>query len=171
MNENFVSTHILMNTIVDIDVETRLYAFISGLYAIVTRIVQKMMMKRVHVNGSGMEQTIYLCGGRYFGDCGMERGIEYDGRQDLLCDLIDQRSNELWLLNQRKESSSSILPQNQLERRSLNEINYSKTWTCSRGIYVCSIKDSLGFACLCPDYYYGDRCQYQRKRTSVELYM
>ena len=62
MNENFVATHILMDTIVDIDVETRLYAFISGLYAIATRIVQKMMMKRVHVNGSGMEQTICVGG-------------------------------------------------------------------------------------------------------------
>ncbi len=36
-------------------------------------------------------------------------------------------------------------------------------------MYVSSVIDPSGFYCLCPNYYYGDRCQFQRKRITLIL--
>jgi hypothetical protein len=40
-------------------------------------------------------------------------------------------------------------------------------WYCNRGLYVRSSENALGYICLCPIYYYGDRCQFQRKRLTL----
>ncbi|UJR12115.1 hypothetical protein I4U23_016293 [Adineta vaga] len=44
-------------------------------------------------------------------------------------------------------------------------------WQCNSGMYVRSTIHPSGFFCLCPNYYYGDRCQFQRKRISLILYL
>ena len=43
------------------------------------------------------------------------------------------------------------------------------SWYCNRGILVESTTEGEELKCLCPPAYYGDRCEYQRKRLSVIL--
>ncbi|CAF4301861.1 unnamed protein product, partial [Rotaria sp. Silwood2] len=42
-------------------------------------------------------------------------------------------------------------------------------WHCNNGIHVRSSDGSSDFYCLCPPEYYGDRCQFQRKRLIFTL--
>ncbi|CAF3864961.1 unnamed protein product [Rotaria magnacalcarata] len=42
-------------------------------------------------------------------------------------------------------------------------------WHCNAGMYVRSKIDPPGFFCLCPNYYYGERCEFQRKRITLKL--
>jgi hypothetical protein len=102
--------------------------------------------------------------------CNIERDAEFDGRTDLFCDLVDRRSNDFWLYNQIEEFPSHTI-QNDFERKLSENVDPSVVWSCNRGIYVRSTNDSSGFVCLCPEYYYGDRCQYQRKRIKLILQM
>ena len=40
-------------------------------------------------------------------------------------------------------------------------------WYCNRELYLHAPGTRLGFVCLCTTYYYGDRCQFQRKRLTM----
>ncbi|CAF1657122.1 unnamed protein product, partial [Adineta ricciae] len=44
-------------------------------------------------------------------------------------------------------------------------------WQCNAGLYVRSTINPSSYFCLCPNYYYGDHCQFQRKRISLNLYL
>lgn len=91
------------------------------------------------------------------------RGTGYNGKLDLFCDLSDKRNNYVWDTQQRTE--------HRVKRQLTENMNYHVIWSCNRGIYIRSRKDPEGFACFCPDYYYGNRCQYQRKRVTLILQM
>ena len=95
---------------------------------------------------------------------------QYDGRLDIFCDLEDYRNEFLWRLHQRRKAPR-MLEESRKKRQSEENVDYSVIWSCNRGLYVRSRKDREGFACFCPDYYYGHRCQYQRKRISINLQM
>jgi hypothetical protein len=104
------------------------------------------------------------------GNCNADHDQNYNSRSDLFCDLSDERDDELWFDHQRQESSS-MATEHQLKQQTTENPNYHVIWSCNRGIYIQSTKDPEGFACLCSVYYYGHRCQYQRKRVSINLQM
>ncbi|UJR11847.1 hypothetical protein I4U23_016027 [Adineta vaga] len=90
-----------------------------------------------------------------------------NGEDELFCDLID------WLLlehstkeDENKQRQLIIHPQ-----PSRNDSDII-AWYCNRGVYVHS-SDTLLHGqlkyCFCPPSYYGDRCQFQRKRLSLIL--
>ena len=105
--------------------------------------------------------------------CDIERSKRFDGRREPFCNIQDTRSNTFWRWHQIATPNVMISSKNsvQRQRRSDESLDPAIIWTCNRGLYVRSNRDSTGFACFCPDYYYGDRCQYQRKRIKLILRM
>ena len=91
-----------------------------------------------------------------------------EGEDEIFCDLIDvdkviRDFSVDEIESYVKVSKSGI-------SRSLSTTNdNSMYWYCNYGLYVRSITDSAGFVCLCSDHYYGDRCQFQRKRVILSL--
>ena len=102
--------------------------------------------------------------------CQIITNLDHDGRTDFFCDLEDKRNTYFWNSHLQKKLLSK--PTQARVRRQVQEnIDYSVIWSCNRGLFVRSSKDPEGFACFCPDHYYGDRCQYQRKRVFINLQM
>ncbi|UJR12908.1 hypothetical protein I4U23_017082 [Adineta vaga] len=89
----------------------------------------------------------------------------YNYLDEWLCDLLDRPSIDSFKL-QRLSYFKPILPQNL--QRSLNLYTY-RSWYCNRGMPIRFIKDPEHFQCLCPPAYYGNRCEYQRKRLNLIL--
>ena len=83
-----------------------------------------------------------------------------DGEDEVFCELIDKPLNEQIRLTDLAE-----YPNRPIE--SSPRSNHLSVWHCNRGLYVRSSETSSGFVCLCPSYYYGDRCQFQRKRLTM----
>jgi hypothetical protein len=86
-----------------------------------------------------------------------------DGEDELFCELIDQRFTEVISVLDMEEYPNLL---NNRIPRSLSSLTDSIVWSCNRGLYVRSTENPVGFVCLCPNYYYGDRCQFQRKRVT-----
>ncbi|CAF3828814.1 unnamed protein product, partial [Rotaria sp. Silwood1] len=100
--------------------------------------------------------SIYRCDGET--DC-------INGEDEWLCDLIDQSESRTFT-SKNLLDFVPILPKN-------NQIQPPQSvwlsWYCNRGILVKSTIQDKEFKCLCPPAYYGDRCEYQRKRLNVIL--
>ncbi|UJR17958.1 hypothetical protein I4U23_004857 [Adineta vaga] len=84
----------------------------------------------------------------------------------LFCDLNDRSTSRPFLTIDMKEIPE--LKNNRLIRSLSKDIDIIH-WYCNRGVYVYSPNSPLGFYCMCTDSYYGDRCQFQRKRIAVFL--
>jgi hypothetical protein len=82
-----------------------------------------------------------------------------DGEDELFCDLIDHVFPSRLTLLEMEEYPNRF-------RRQLLSPNPLVILYCNRGLYVRSSENPSGFICLCPIYYYGDRCQFQRKRLT-----
>ncbi|CAF1492162.1 unnamed protein product, partial [Adineta steineri] len=85
-----------------------------------------------------------------------------DGEDELFCDLIEYHS--------RTRLHSLDMDNYPLQKQVKQQTSYIDPmiiWYCNRGLYVRSLESTSGFVCLCPIYYYGDRCQYQRKRITT----
>lgn len=89
-----------------------------------------------------------------------------DGEDELFCDLIDRSYIAPLHINQLEEHPHRT--HSKIVRRSTNDRGFI-AWYCNSGLYIRSTDSPSGFYCLCPDYYYGDRCQYQRKRITLIL--
>ena len=84
----------------------------------------------------------------------------------LFCDLFDQAAGQPLSTQEIEE-----YPQTQhhhVLRRSIHDDHIAQ-WYCNRGVYVRSSVDPKEFYCFCSGSYYGDRCQYQRKRITLRL--
>jgi hypothetical protein len=102
--------------------------------------------------------------GKYLNGATKRCDDNYDCDNDedeLFCDLIDKTDHTPFTIENITEYPAV----------SRNALTYSDfiIWHCNHGIYVRSLIDPPGFYCLCPNEYYGDRCQFQRKRLSVTL--
>ncbi|CAF5007974.1 unnamed protein product, partial [Rotaria sp. Silwood1] len=89
-----------------------------------------------------------------------------EDEHQLFCDLIDQFSDGHFTMNELEEYP------NVMKHRVLTISEISKhvnTQQCNQGLHILSANSSIRFYCLCSDHYYGDRCQYQRKRVSLIL--
>ena len=84
-----------------------------------------------------------------------------DGEDELFCNLIDRALDRQLVIKDIKEYPV-------VARNLLSNPDFI-TWYCNHGLYVRSAIDPPGFYCLCPNEYYGDRCQFQRKRLTVIL--
>ncbi|CAF1248436.1 unnamed protein product [Adineta steineri] len=85
-----------------------------------------------------------------------------DGEDELFCDLIEYHS--------RTRLHSLDIDNYPLQKQVKQQTSYIDLmiiWYCNRGLYVRSLESTSGYICLCPIYYYGDRCQYQRKRITT----
>ncbi|CAF1081290.1 unnamed protein product [Adineta ricciae] len=80
-----------------------------------------------------------------------------DGEDELFCELIDEIFSE----------SISLINMEEYPNRLRSASNNFLAFYCNRGLYVYSSESPSGFICLCPTHYYGDRCQYQRKRLTL----
>ena len=83
-----------------------------------------------------------------------------DGEDELFCELTDAAFGEQIHFTEMEEYPNR--PAARLPRS-----NHLLAWHCNRGLHVRSSDTSSGFVCLCPTYYYGDRCQFQRKRLTM----
>ncbi|CAF2746911.1 unnamed protein product [Rotaria sp. Silwood2] len=84
-----------------------------------------------------------------------------DQSHELFCDLVDVKPSTFDSLISRTEYTSVI--NNQIKQDSLEHMDFI-LWHCNNGLHVQSSDDPPGFYCFCPPEYYGDRCQFQRKR-------
>ncbi|CAF4650916.1 unnamed protein product [Rotaria socialis] len=82
-----------------------------------------------------------------------------------LCDIIDQSETRTFT-SKNLLDFVPILPKN--TKNELSQ-NVTLSWYCNRGIAVSSTVRENEIKCLCPSAYYGDRCEYQRKRLNVIL--
>jgi hypothetical protein len=84
-----------------------------------------------------------------------------NGEDELFCNMIDKTHHTRLMIDKITEYPTVTR----------NALTYSDfiIWYCNHGIHVRSIINPPGFYCLCPNEYYGDRCQYQRKRLTVTL--
>ncbi|CAF1154557.1 unnamed protein product [Adineta ricciae] len=79
-----------------------------------------------------------------------------------LCDLIDQPLISPFTL----PVLSLFKP---VSQRSTRKSYTFLGWYCNRGVPIQSTADPNSFQCFCPPAYYGNRCEYQRKRLSLIL--
>ncbi|CAF3576821.1 unnamed protein product [Adineta steineri] len=87
--------------------------------------------------------------------------------QRLFCDLIDYGLPRMsFLLNYVEKSSDTEKKQ---VSRSLSLSDDFKSEPCNRGLLVRYARNPSDFYCFCSDHYYGDYCQYQRKRISIHI--
>ncbi|CAF1117126.1 unnamed protein product [Didymodactylos carnosus] len=89
-----------------------------------------------------------------------------DNEDELFCELVDTTWSRPLLLDQVEQYPNEKYLE--IERGSSASDGFI-AWHCNRGLYVRSTDNPSNFYCFCPDYYYGDRCQYQRKRISLIL--
>ena len=89
-----------------------------------------------------------------------------DAEHLLFCDQLDNAASQPIITNDIEEYPPT---QNRLVVRRFTDDEQFVRWYCNRGVYVRSSVDPPGFYCFCPDSYYGDRCQYQRKRLGIHL--
>lgn len=102
------------------------------------------------------------------GQCRCDGNIKdcSEGEDELFCDLIDIIDNRSFRPVDLEEYPN--LTQHRVERRSSISESLA-VWYCNQGLYIRSADNSSDFHCLCSDHYYGDRCQYQRRRISLIL--
>jgi hypothetical protein len=98
--------------------------------------------------------------------CSSGLGNCIEKEQKLFCNLIDHVYTSVFLLDNMEGYSN--VKKNQVSQ-SLPTSNDFAIWYCNRGVFVRSSENPPGFYCFCPDYHYGDRCQYQRKRVSINI--
>ncbi|CAF4840347.1 unnamed protein product [Rotaria sp. Silwood1] len=89
-----------------------------------------------------------------------------EGEHLLFCDLINLSLHPAFTMNE-LEKYSNVTKHRVLTMQQITDnVN---TQQCNQGLHVRSASSSIRFYCLCSDHYYGDRCQYQRKRVSLIL--
>ncbi|UJR34750.1 hypothetical protein I4U23_027528 [Adineta vaga] len=120
---------------------------------------QPSLCKKNHFrcrNGIVLNQTRknYRCDGENF-HCS-------DGEDEVFCDLI-----EYFLNSQIHLIDMENYPLQKQVKQQRSNINPLIILYCNRGLYVRSLESISGFICLCSIFYYGDRCQYQRKRITL----
>lgn len=89
---------------------------------------------------------------------------EYE--DNLFCDLIDRPKPRFEFTD--TFPTYPVISQSTIARTS-SLSNGFIAWHCNYGLLVQSTEEPSHFHCLCQDYYYGDRCQYQRKRITLIL--
>ncbi|CAF1458817.1 unnamed protein product [Rotaria magnacalcarata] len=99
---------------------------------------------------------IYHCDG--LGHCN-------NHEDEWLCDIIDQSEARIFT-SRNLLDFIPILPKNTKDEPPQN---VTLSWYCNRGIPVNSTVRENEIKCFCPPVYYGDRCEYQRKRLNVIL--
>ncbi|CAF1466123.1 unnamed protein product [Adineta ricciae] len=109
-------------------------------------------------DGRIYEEAYSRCNGRF--SC-------VSGEDELFCDLIDKFSIEYSSNQDEGKNSRSVAIVYPKPRRNNSD---TIAWYCNRGVYARS-SDVLPYGqsnyCFCPPNYYGDRCQFQRKRLSL----
>ncbi|UJR18293.1 hypothetical protein I4U23_005196 [Adineta vaga] len=89
-----------------------------------------------------------------------------DGEDEIFCELIDrtfvESINLMHFPSYPEQRSEKIIASQIGQSRSL--LDDSILWRCNRGIHIRSSINPPGFYCFCQDQYYGDRCQFQRRR-------
>ncbi|CAF1342498.1 unnamed protein product [Adineta ricciae] len=79
-----------------------------------------------------------------------------EGEDNLFCEVDNLEREQMFEISRFPDYSNRAL-------------TASTLWQCNSGLYVRSTIDPPGFFCLCSNYYYGDHCQFQRKRVSLIL--